>query len=174
MGKKILMIIAPRDFRDEELLHPKQELERAGMSVTIASTVSGPVRGMLGATVRPDLTLDRVSVGDYDAVIFVGGIGSSAYFNDRRAHSIANEASKLGKKVCAICIAPVTLANAGLLKGKRATVWSSPADDSYVRMVEAKGAKFTGKPVEVDGNVITARGPDAAREFGRVLVKELG
>ena len=174
MGKKILMIIAPRDFRDEELLHPKQELERAGASVTIASTVSGPVRGMLGATVRPDLTLDRVSVGDYDAIVFVGGIGSSAYFNDRRAHSIASEAFKMGKRVCAICIAPVTLANAGLLKGKRATVWSSPADDSYVRMMEAKGAKFTGKPVEVDGNIITARGPDAAREFGRVLVRELG
>lgn len=169
-----MMIIAPRDFRDEELLHPKQELERAGMGVTIASTASGLVRGMLGATVRPDLTLDKVKVGDYDAVVFVGGIGSSAYFNDRRAHSIASEASKLGRKVCAICIAPVTLANAGLLKGKRATVWSSPADDSYVGMVEAKGAKFTGKPVEVDGNIITARGPDAAREFGRVLVKELG
>ena len=174
MSKKILMIIAPKDFRDEELLHPKQELERAGMSVAIASMTSGPVRGMLGATVRPDLTLDRVSVGDYDAVVFVGGIGSSVYFNDKRAHSIASEALKLGKKICAICIAPVTLANAGLLKSKRATVWSSPADDSYIRMIESKGAKFTGRPVEVDGNVITARGPDAAREFGKVLVKGLG
>ena len=174
MGKKVLMIIAPKNFRDEELLHPKQELEKAGIEVIIASKTLGLAKGMFGATVRPDLTLGEVRVRDYDAVVFVGGIGSSVYFDIKEAHSIANEAYGLGKKVCAICIAPVTLANAGLLKGKRATVWSSPTDDSYVRMIEAKGAKFTDKPVEVDGDIITARGPEAAREFGRILVRELG
>ena len=167
--EKVLMVIAPSNFRDEELLHTKEELERGGMKTTIASAKTGEVRGMLGARVTPDIKLDQVKVDDYDVVVFVGGSGSAVYFNDKRAISIASEAFSKGKKICAICIAPVILANAGVLKGKRATVW----DGEHVRKIESKGATYTGKPVEVDDNVITAIGPDAAREFGRTIAREL-
>lgn len=168
-AKRVLMIIAPKDFRDEELLHPKEELERAGAKVTIASSKAGEARGVLGARVTPDITLEQVKVNDYDAVVFVGGGGAAVYFKDNRAISIASEAFNKGKKVCAICIAPVILANAGVLKGKRATVWP----DECIQIIESKGATYTGKPVEVDGNVITAPGPEAAREFGRAIAKAL-
>jgi protease I len=168
-GKKVLMIIAPKDFRDEEFLHTKDELERAGAETTIASTKTGEVRGMLGAKVTPDIKLDQVKVGEYDAVVFVGGSGASAYFNNKQAISIARESFDKGKKTCAICIAPVILANAGVLKGKRATVW----DGEYIRKIESEGATYTENPVEVDGNIITANGPAAAREFGRTIAKEL-
>lgn len=168
-GKRVLMVIAPENFRDEELLHTKEELERAGAETTIASTKTGVIKGLLGATVTPDFKLDQVNVDDYDAIVFVGGPGSSVYFNDKQALSIATQMFSKGKKTCAICIAPVILANAGMLKGKRATVW----DGDYVRKVESKGATYTGKPVEVDGNIITANGPAAAREFGRTIAKEL-
>ena len=165
--KRVLMIIAPENFRDEELLHTKEELERAKASVTIASTKTTSARGMLGATVKPDIKLEQVRVDDYDAVIFVGGSGSVVYFNDSRALSIAREAFDKGKKTCAICYAPVILANAGVLKGRRATVCD------YVEMLEAGGATYTGRPVEVDGNIVTANGPKAARDFGRIVAKEL-
>ncbi len=168
-GEKVLMIIAPENFRDEELLHTREELERAGAKVTLASTKTGAVKGLLGATVTPDIKLDQINVDDYDAIVFVGGPGASVYFNDKRALSIASDAFGKGKKTCAICIAPTILANAGVLKGKRVTVW----DGEYVRKIESKGATYTGKPVEVDGNVITANGPAAAREFGRTVVREL-
>jgi protease I len=162
------MIIAPENFRDEELLHTKEELERAGVKVTVASTRTA-ARGLLGARVTPDIKLEQAGVDDYGAVVFVGGPGASIYFNDKRALSIASEAFEKGKKTCAICIAPTILANAGVLKGKRATVW----DGEYVRRIESKGATYTGKSVEVDGNIITANGPGAAREFGRTIAREL-
>lgn len=164
-----MMVIAPENFRDEELFYTKEELERAGAEVTIASSTTGEARGRLGARVKPDLKLDRVKVDEYDAVIFVGGTGSEVYFNDRRALSIASEAFRKGKVTCAICIAPVILANAGVLKGKRATVWNG----DYIEKIESKGATYTGKPVEVDGKVITANGPQAAREFGRAIARAL-
>lgn len=167
-GKRVLMVIAPENFRDEEFKEPKQVLQNAGVSVTVASTRT-TARGMFGTTVHPDIELDKVKVDNYDAVIFVGGSGAATYFNDHRALSIAREASRKGKKVCAICIAPVILANAGVLEGKRATVW----DGDYVEMIETKGARYTGKSVEVDGNVITANGPRAATEFGRAIAKAL-
>jgi protease I len=167
--KRVLMVIAPQNFRDEEFEEPRRILQEAGASVTVASA-RATAKGMFGTTVRPDLTLDKVRVDDYDAVIFVGGSGAATYFEDERALAIAKDAAKKGKKVGAICIAPVILANAGLLEGKRATVW----DGDFARRLKEKGAKYTGKPVEVDGNIITANGPAAAKEFGKVIARELG
>lgn len=166
---KVLMVIAPENFRDEELLHTKQELERAGIETTVASSRKVEAVGMLGAKVMPDIKLEQVKVDDYDGIVFVGGSGSALYFKDNRAISIASEASKRGKKVCAICIAPVILANAGVLKGKRATVFPG----EYVDQIKSKGATYTGKSVEVDGDIITATGPASAREFGRAIAKAL-
>lgn len=163
------MVIAPENFRDEELFHTKEELERAGAETTITSSKTGEVRGILGARVTPDLKLDQVKVDDYDAVVFVGGSGSAVYFNDKRAISIAKAAFDKEKILCAICIAPVILANAGVLKGKRATAFP---DDS-VPTIKDKGATYTGESVEVDGKIITANGPAAAREFGRTIAKTL-
>jgi protease I len=166
---RALLIAATRNFRDEELLFTEEELKRAGIATTIASEKPGKITGMFGATATAEIALADVKVGDYDAVVFIGGSGASAYFNNKRALSIASEASKKGKKVCAICIAPVILANAGVLKGKRATVWNG----DFIRRLEAMGATYTGKSVEVDGDIITGNGPEAAREFGRTIAKVL-
>ncbi len=166
--KKALMIIAERNFRDEELLKPQKILENGGVKVTVTSTSLQNARGMLGATVKPDILLSSVKVEDYDVIIFVGGSGASQYWNNPLAHSIAQEALQKGKILCAICIAPVTLANAGILSGKKATVFSSE-----ISKLEAKGAIYTGKPVQVDGKIITGEGPQAAEEFGEAIVKAL-
>ena len=166
--KKVLMIIAERNFRDEELLKPRKILEDRGVKVIVASTSLHQARGMLGATVKPDILLSSVKVQDYDVITFVGGSGASQYWNDPLAHSIAQEAVQKGKILCAICIAPVTLANAGVLSGKKATVFSSE-----ISKLEAKGAIYTGKPVQVEGKIITGEGPQAAEQFGEAIVKAL-
>jgi protease I len=166
---KALLIIAPKDFRDEELFHTKEVLEKAGIKTEIASLRKGEATGMLGGRVSVDLTIDRVKVEDYDAVIFVGGSGSSVYFKNERALTIAREAFSLGKVVAAICIAPVILANAGVLKGKKATVWNG----EFLKMLEAGGAKHTGRNVEIDGKIVTANGPHAAKDFGKKIAELL-
>jgi protease I len=84
------------------------------------------------------------------------------------AYKVVNDAVNRNKILAAICIAPVTLAKAGALKGKRATVWSSESGQ-----LKAGGAIYTGKNVEKDANIITAAGPFAAKEFGEELVKAL-
>jgi len=170
-GKKILMVVAPQDFRDEELFHTREEIENAGGMVTIASTSISEATGMFGATASPHITLDTARVEDYDAVIFVGGMGAEIYFDDPRAHEIARDAYSMKKLVSAICIAPSILANAEILNGKTATVWSG--DRKYVDILNDSGARFTGKPVEQDGRIVTANGPEAAREFGTTIVEML-
>ncbi len=169
---RALLIIAPENFRDEELLHTREELEKAGIETIVASTKKGPCRGMLGHVENAVLSLDEVNVDDFDAVIFVGGAGTPIVRANENAIKIAKEAYEKGKVVAAICWAPTILAKAGLLNGKKATVWVG-FDPEYGmntnEVLEKYGAKFTGNPVEVDGRIVTANGPNAARDFGKAI-----
>jgi protease I len=167
-GKNVLMIVAPVNFRDEELLTPRKILEGAKANVTIASKGVKIARGMLGANVDVDIELSRVDVAEYDAVVFVGGTGAAVYFNDSTALSIAKDAYNQNKVVAAICIAPSILANAGILEGKSATAFPSEASN-----LEEWGANYTGELVTVDGKIITGKGPDAASQFGRTIAEKL-
>ena len=162
------MVIASKDFRDEEYLVPRKLLEAAGAKVTVASSKLGPARGMLGAIATPDLLLKDAKSADFDAIVFVGGSGAKEYWSDAIAHALAVEFHAKGKPTSAICIAPVTLANAGLLKGKAITAWP----DVVARIVE-KGAVKKSQGCVADGNIITADGPESAEAFGRALVAAL-
>lgn len=167
-NKKVLMIIANNNFRDEELNDPKEVLEGRGVKVVVASSSLREASGMLGMRYKPDITLGDVKVEEYDVIVFIGGGGSSEYWNDKKAHDIARGAISSGKILGAICIAPVTLANAGLLNGKKVTVFPSEAGK-----LRSKGALCTGKDVERDGKIITASGPVAAKAFGVALIGAL-
>ena len=66
--------------------------------------------------------------------------------------------------VAAICLAPVILANAGVLKGRRATVAGTEA-----KTIESRGAKYMGPGVTVDGNIVTGNAPKSSRLFGQKI-----
>jgi protease I len=166
--KKAVMVIAQENFRDEELFEPKEVLEKSGIEVKIASSGLKLAKGMLGGTAEPEFLLKDINARDFDAVIFVGGAGASVYWDDPVAHRLIKEAYNSDKIVGAICIAPVTLAKAGILKGKKATVWKSESGQ-----LKAAGAIYTGVNCQKDGKIITAAGPFAAKEFGEELVRAI-
>ncbi len=165
----VLMVVAQNGFRDEEYFKPKAILESAGFSVTTASVKAGIARGKLGGTAKVDAALSDIKADDYAGVVFVGGPGAADYFADRTALNLARDAYQKGKVVGAICIAPSILARAGILKGKKATVFSSEKET-----LKKEGANYLNLPVVVDGRIVTANGPEAAEEFGKELVKVLG
>ncbi|MFA5115328.1 MAG: DJ-1/PfpI family protein [Candidatus Omnitrophota bacterium] len=166
--KKIIMVISESNFRDEEFLEPREIFKKAGLEVKIASSALGEARGALGARVRPDVLVSDIRPEDFDAIVFVGGQGASRYWDDPSVHKLIRNAAADGKVIAAICIAPVTLAKSGVLKGRRATVWHSEG-----AQIQKAGAVYTAKGVERDGRVITASGPDYAGEFGREIVAAL-
>lgn len=168
MAKNIVMVVAPDGYRDEELDEPKAVLEKAGANVKIASKGVSVAKGKLGGSIDVDMDISAINVADYDAVVFIGGPGSSVYFDDATAQAIAKQAVEQGKVLGAICIAPSTLANAGVLEGKKATAFSSEAGN-----LEAKGASYTGEAVTIDGNIITADGPSSAKKFGEAILQKL-
>jgi len=164
----VLMVIAPKNFRDEEFLEPREIFENNGIKVTVASKNTVTSKGMLGATVNVDKDVSSVNVADYDAIVFIGGSGASVYFDDETVLSIAKQAHQQNKVIGAICIAPSILANAGILEGKSATAFSSESSN-----LESKGASYTGYSVTQDGKIITANGPVAASEFAQKIVNSL-
>jgi protease I len=166
-SKKVLMIIAPENFRDEEYFHTRESLERAGIEVTVASLKKTAVSAIEKKQVQVDILLNETT-DNYDAIIFVGGIGAKVYFNNEKALSLINEFYENGKIVAAICIAPVILGYAGILADKKVTSWEGARDDLI-----GFGANYTGKSVCTDGKIITANGPRAAYKFGKVIAKAL-
>lgn len=165
-GKKVLIVIAADGFQDEEFARPYNFLSGLGAKVTVASSRKEKAKGVFGRQIKPDLLIGACQADDYDAIIFIGGQGASEYFNNPEAHALARAAVAQGKVLGAICIAPVTLANAGVLKGKKATVFSSGQDQ-----LVGQGAQLARQNVVVDGKIVTANGPPAAQEFAEALAR---
>lgn len=166
--KTVLMVIAPKDFQDKEYKIPKKVLEENGIEVITTSKEAGMCVGSLGDEVEADLGIDDVGVSEFEAIILVGGSGAKVYLEDEVLHDIIRGFFKENKIVAGICIAPAILAKSGVLEDKKATVY--PKHSHY--LIENK-AQYTGKNVEIDGNIITANGPDAANEFGEAMVARL-
>jgi protease I len=166
---EVVMVIAPRIFRDEEYAEPKRVLESRGAHVVTASVAPGECIGKLGLVAVATLSVTEATQKAWDAVIFVGGAGASVFFDDPAAHDLARGQVTGGRVLSAICIAPSTLAHAGLLEGVSATAFPSQEAD-----LRAHGALWTGEPVTRDGLVITGNGPEAATAFGEAVADALG
>ncbi len=167
-GKKIVMVVASKNFKEIELLEPEVILFSKGAKVVIASSSLDSAVGTEGAKIKPEILLKDIKPKDWDAIVFVGGPGAKQYWDDKVAHNILIEAFKQNKVIGAICIAPVTLANAGILKDKRATV-----SEEVAAKLTSKGAKYIKIDVQRDGRIITASGPKAVEKFAEAIAKAL-
>jgi len=173
MVKKIAMIIAFRDFRDEEYFIPKGILKEAGAEITTVSNKSGTAVGANGGDVEVGFLLEGLNPADFDAVVFIGGSGCLENLDNEKSYRIAKETVSQNKVLASICISPVILAKAGVLEGKKATVWSSTMDKSGVKILENKGAIFQSDSVVIEGKIVTANGPNAAKEFAEAIINLL-
>lgn len=173
--KKIAFIIAKQGFQDKEFLVPAEILKKDNHQVIVVSNTSKGEKaiGIFGSEVVVDLELEKLNPQEFDLVVFVGGPKALENLDNEISYKIAQKTVELNKKLAAICIAPVILAKAGVLIGKKATVWSSDGYGNPIKVLEENGAKYTGEDVVRDGNIITANGPKAAQEFGKELLDVL-
>jgi len=172
-GKEIAMIIAFRDFRDAEYFVPRDILEEAGAKIITVSTKLGTAIGADGGDVEVDILAQDLNPADFDGIVFIGGPGCLQYLDNENSYRIVKETVEQNKVLGSICISPMILAKAGVLSGKRATVWSSPMDRGPIRILEEGEAIYQADPVVVDGKLITGNGPAAAKEFGESLIEAL-
>ncbi len=168
---KVLIVIAPEKFRDEEYSVPAAALQKAGIGFDIASKRRGVCPGMLGAKVSASLSFEEVDPKSYDGILIVGGSGAQLHlWDDELLVEMVKYFHASAKVVGAICLAPVVLARAGILRGKKATFFNSPVS---FREMKAGGAVPVDKPVVSDSRIITANGPAAAAEFAETFIRTL-
>ncbi|PIS47614.1 MAG: DJ-1 family protein [Elusimicrobia bacterium CG08_land_8_20_14_0_20_51_18] len=164
--KKVALFIAYQGFRDEEYAEPKRVLEAAGIKVDTVSTALGKARGKIKITADVDKLVKDVRPEEYSCLALVGGPGALEQLDTPEIHGLFSGFLASGKPIAAICISPVILGRAGLLKGRKATVWEGGAEE-----LKKAGAVYTGNGVEIDGKIITADGPASAAEYGRAIVE---
>jgi len=161
---KILFVIPPHNFRDIEYFEPKNVLERAGYKVITTSNVIDEVSGIESGKADVEIHSRDVNVVDYDGIVFVGGVGMIEFISDFDFIHLAKEFYEHGKIVAAICSAVGILAKAGILRGKRATGWQGISE-----IIEAAGGEYSPNQIEISGNIITAHGPEAVKDFAEAL-----
>ena len=166
--KKAVLIVPAARFADVELFETQRILNEAGIASVVASSKIGVIQGAISGIVASEITLDNLKVEDYDAVVFIGGPGVADYFNNPVVLRIAREASARNKVIAAISAAPMILANAGVLRGIRATGLPQQREQ-----MKKTGAQFTGSAVEQDGHIITANDSSVTVPFARAIVTVL-
>lgn len=168
LKKKLVMVIANKNFGDEEFNVQKTTFEEKEIDVTVASDNTSIAKGMRGTRIKPDISISQIEPKDYDALVIVGGRGANIFWNDTTIHRIIREFHKEKKIIGAICISPVTLAKAGILKGRQATCYRGVKEE-----LEKEGGEYIAGEIVMDENIITAPEPEAAKIFAATIVKLL-
>jgi protein deglycase len=161
---RVLVPLAP-GFEEIEAITIVDILRRASIDVTAASLHEGPVTGSHSITVTPDAAISGIRVSDFNFIVLPGGMPGSA--NLKASDAVLDAIRRIhgsGGHAAAICAAPIVLAAAGMLRGKRATCFPGFEE-------ELAGAVVMDEPVVVDGRIITGKGPGCAIPFALKLVE---
>ena len=86
-------------------------------------------------------------------------------FEKNLSNIMETEFAEAGKKVSAICAAPLVLGGLGVLEGKKATIY--PGMEEHLA-----GAQPAQGRVVKDENIITSQGPGTAMDFALAIVEE--
>jgi protease I len=168
-GRRIA-VLAADGFERVELSVPLAALRAESAKVEIVSLRPGRIRGVNlhepASRVTVDRTLSQASAADYDALLVPGGfINPDLLRQSEAARQFVREFDASGKPIATLCHGPWLLASAGLTKGRTMTSWPGVRDD----LVNA-GATWLDRPIVLDGNWLTSRGPQDLAPFVKALV----
>lgn len=144
-------------------------LRRADITVITASLGQTAVTASRGVHLTADTTLDNVIYDEFDMIILPGGLPGSTYLNeDARIHALLKRLHQSNKAIAAICAAPLVLATAGLLDGKRASCYPGVLNSNDWPTIS-----ICDDAVVVDGKVLTSKGPGTAMDFALTIIEYL-
>ena len=170
-GKKIAFLAADM-FEEVELTKPWQALEEAGANVELVSLKEGEIQGFnhydKAGSFKVDKTVEEAKASDYDGLVLPGGVGNPDNLRqDENAVHFVREFFEQGKPVGAICHAPWTLVEAGVVRGRTLTSFPSLQTD-----IRNAGGNWVDEEVHVDSGLVTSRKPDDIPAFNRKLIEE--
>jgi protease I len=173
-GRTIAFLVAPEGIEQVELTEPWQAVQQAGGQPRLVSTKSGRVQAfnhLTAADTFPvDTTVDVSSPEEFHALVLPGGVANPDILRIQpRAVAFAKAFFDSGKPVAAICHAPWTLIEAGVVRGRTLTSWPSLRTD-----LRNAGATWVDEEVKIctagPNTLVTSRKPDDLKAFCQAFV----
>ena len=155
-------------FEEVEAITIADVLRRARIDVQLVAVGgSNSVTGAHGITVLADQLIENADYNDCEMIALPGGMpGTTNLMSDETLISQIRKFADEDKYLAAICAAPMVLAAAGVLEGKKATIFTGMEN-------KLAGAKYKKDTVVVDGKIITSKGPGTAMDFALTLVETI-
>jgi len=164
---KVFELLA-EGFEEVEALMPVDVLHRGGVEVfTVSTSAQRSVKGAHGVVVEADLLFAETDFAAGTMLLLPGGMPGAANLDMHTGvRQVIADYAEQGKRIGAICAAPMVLGRMGLLKGRKATCY--PGFEKYL-----DGAAYTGELYTIDGNIITGKGPIAAFDYSVAILSLL-
>jgi len=171
-GKRIAFLVANEGIEQVELEQPWQAIEDAGGEPQLIAPEGGEAQAFnhldKGDTFPVDRTTAEAQASDYDGLVLPGGVANPDNLRtDENAVEFVRAFFEAGKPVGAICHAPWTLIEAGVVEGRTLTSWPSLQTD-----LRNAGAEWVDEEVHVDEGLVTSRKPDDLPAFNTKIVEE--
>jgi len=166
-GKRVAILVEDL-YQDQEVWYPYFRLKEAGAEVLVVGTNKKEYKSKHGYPILANVTVDKVSAKQFDAVVIPGGYAPDILRRFPEVIRFVKEMDQQGKLIAAICHAGWVLCSTEMLRGKTATCFFAIKDD----LINA-GANYVDREVVRDGNLITARKPEDLPAFLRALIDAL-
>lgn len=171
-GKRVAILVA-EGFEQAEMTEPREALNAAGARTTLVSPAEGQVQAFQhhdkGDMFPVDLPLAQADPGEFDALLLPGGaLNPDQLRTQPEAVAFVKAFFEQNKPVAAICHAPWTLIEAGVVRGRTMTSWPSLQTD-----LRNAGATWVDQEVVTDNGLVTSRNPGDIPAFNRKMIEEL-
>lgn len=134
-----------------------------------------PVKTMFGFDVLPERLLDEINPEAFDALAIPGGFGEAGFYEEALSEPFLDVIRNFHRRrapIAAVCVSAISLGAAGVLEGRRATVYHQVGGKRKSEL-ESYGAIFVDEPLVIDGNLLTSTGPGTAVEIAIKLLEVL-
>jgi protease I len=171
-GKRIAFLVANEGVEQVELTRPWEAVRDAGAEVELVAPETGEVQAFNHLDKAETFPVDRAvadaQASDYDGLALPGGVANPDILRTvPDAVDFTREFFEAGKPVGAICHAPWTLVEAGVLDGRTVTSWPSLQTD-----IRNAGGNWVDEEVVVDQGIVTSRKPDDIPAFNKKMIEE--
>jgi len=171
-GKRIAILVDNEGAEQIELTEPREAVEQAGAEVDLIAPEAGEIQAFnhldKGDTFQADKAVGNASAADYDGLVLPGGVANPDNLRtDDGAVAFVRAFFEAGKPVGAICHAPWTLIEAGVVEGRTLTSFPSLQTD-----IRNAGGEWVDEEVVTDSGLVTSRKPDDLPAFNAKIVEE--
>jgi len=169
--RKVAFLVANEGVEQVELTQPWAAVQRAGGTPELIAPEAGTVQAFhhleAADTFPVDHTIADIVPDDYVGIVLPGGVANPDQLRlEQSAVELLRSWVDTGRPVAAICHAPWTLVEAGVVKGRTLTSWPSLQTD-----IRNAGGTWVDAEVHVDENIVTSRKPDDLPAFCAAMIK---